>query len=476
MDDNEQAARKKLPFSKVFFYSFGTFGYTLQQSVTNTFYFYFLTNVIYLSSATVALITTVSRFIMMFWGPVKGWLVQHFCMPLGKFRSWLILVEPVGCILTCCLYVRVTGAEKWVGLFYGVMWVVAQVVGDFSEVAALGLLPLLAKTDRDRISITTLRGIMNSAGTIIYSLITLPLVNLFGSADLARGYFVVMVIYNIIDILGYWGTAWSGKEVDIYPDKGRKRQGDAPACADTGKSIPVRSYVECFFRNPPLLLHFSGNLLKAISTMVMNGAMSYYFTYVIGDLNVMTVALLLCNLAMLLGNLFSTCLTRMGVSKKTGNVIAQGLFAFGLIAACFLWPGRIESFVFFSAIARFGSAMNVTLSPAMYADIAEYYENKTGINASGFIFTFFNWVFQIASVCTAGLVAGTLAAVGFDASGIVTPEQINVIRYLATLLPGLIALAGCVCFAFYPLTDRRMKTIRAELELRRKQDNAPLQS
>ena len=464
MDDNTSKKQNKLPFSKVFFYSFGTFGYTLQQSVTNTFYFYFLTNVVYLTSSTVAVITTTSRFVMMFWGPIKGWLVQHFCMPLGKFRSWLILIEPVGCVLTCCLYVRVTGSETWVGLFYGGMWILAKVVGDFSEVAALGLLPLMAQNDKDRLSITTLRGIMNSAGTIVYSLITLPLVDLFGNSDLARGYFVVMVIYNIVDILGYWGTAWSGKDYDIYPQNAKHA---ASSKKDDSRSIPVKRYVECFIQNPPLILHFSGNLLKAISTMVMNGAMTYYFTYIIGDLSVMTIALLLCNSAMILGNLFSSYLARKGITKKACNVLAQSLFAFGLIAACFIQPGNLTFFIIFSSIARFGSAMNVTLSPAMYADISEYYEYKTGINVSGFIFTFFNWVFQIASVCTAGVVAGSLAAVGFDAALAPNDLQLTVIRYLATLLPGVIALLGCVCFACYPLSDGRMKIIRAELERRR---------
>ncbi len=460
MSRKERKPAEKLTPFQVFAYSFGTFGYTLQQSVTNTFYIYFLTNVVYIASGTVALITTVSRFIMMFWGPVKGWLVQHFTMPWGKFRSWLIVFEPIGCFLTCCLYVRMTGSPTWVAFFYAAMWIIAQVVGDFSEVAALGLLPLIAKDSRDQMNISTLRAIMNSAGTIVHSLLTLPLVAALGGSDLAKGYFWVMVIYTAIDTLAYWGVAWVGTDYDIYPED-LKETAEQPK-EDSAK-YPVSVYVDCFFRNPPLLCHFLGNLFKAIATMVMNGAMAYYFTYIIGDLEKMTAALLIANSAQILGNWFSNVLSKAGLQKKTCNILAESLFAGGLIAPFLFWRGNLTAFIIFASIARFGSAMNVTLSPTMYADISEYYENKTGINVSGFIFTFFNWVFQIASVCTAGLVAGSLAAAGFDAKVAPTAGQLDLIAALATLIPGLIALAGTVCFALYPLTDRKVQQIKEEL-------------
>ena len=65
-----------------------------------------------------------------------------------------------------------------------------------------------------------------------------------------------------------------------------------------------------------------------------------------------------------------------------------------------------------------------------------------------------------------------LGSVGFDPDKTPSEEVIQSFRIIATILPGVLAIANGVVLFWYRLTDSQLKTIVAELEERRAaQDN-----
>ena len=104
---------------------------------------------------------------------------------------------------------------------------------------------------------------------------------------------------------------------------------------------------------------------------------------------------------------------------------------------------------------------------AMYADCVDYSEWKTGRRATGLIFSAaimaqkFGWTFGGA------LPLWLLAGFGYSADQPILEETRQGIVLINTLLPAAFGLIAAGLVLAYPLTDRRLVEISAELAQRR---------
>ena len=200
--------------------------------------------------------------------------------------------------------------------------------------------------------------------------------------------------------------------------------------------------------------------------MLYTGAIAYYFTNNIGDVGAMTVFLTASNVLMLLGSLCAPILARK-FDKKVCNTIALGGFAVGLIAGAFVGYGTVWGITVCIGFGRFCSGLNASLSPAMYADIGDYYENKTGYRMHSYLLTFFSMNFSVAQLFTGTIISVCLAMIGYSATAAITDEMLVMFRNMVTLIPGIPLAVGAVASVFYPLTEKKMEEIHAELEAKR---------
>ncbi len=462
MDENKTAEVKPVSEAKSWLYGAGTFGYSMMQSVTNTFYTFFLTNVVKLPAAYTAGTTTLSRFILLFWGPMRGVLITKKNSKLGKFGFWCLVIAPIYAILNCFTYVNFQAKPLVQAFFYGAMYIIANLFSGFTEVAALGVLPFMAPDGGTRVKLTTRRATVSAIASIIYSYITVKLVLAIGGEDnKAKGYLVVLILFSLLYVFGYRLTRWTFKDYDLYPGDSRLME------VNNKKQVqkyPFMTYVKAFFQNPPLMLNFTGNLLKTIGTFVMNGSLAYYFTEVVGNFGAMAKVNTALGFVKLLGS-FSTQFVSKLIGKKWTNVLSKALFGGGCVLAYFFGQS-LTAFTIFLCIANFGYGLENSISPSIYGDCSDYWEYKSGLNMSGYIFTFFNWVFQVGIIFTGGVVAGALAKAGYSADTATTAAQLVTIRQLATLIPGILGCIATILFIIYPLSDSKCEEIRAELKKR----------
>jgi GPH family glycoside/pentoside/hexuronide:cation symporter len=75
--------------------------------------------------------------------------------------------------------------------------------------------------------------------------------------------------------------------------------------------------------------------------------------------------------------------------------------------------------------------------------------------------------FKFGSGIAGGMTGFVLASTGYVANMDQTVEALGGIRMLMSLLPAAGCAAGLVAFLFYPISDLKLETIRAELATRR---------
>lgn len=81
----------------------------------------------------------------------------------------------------------------------------------------------------------------------------------------------------------------------------------------------------------------------------------------------------------------------------------------------------------------------------MYADIGDYYENKTGYRMHSYLLSFFSLNFSVAQLFTGSIISICLGIVGFDKGAAITPEMLTMFRNHGFPDPRYSAGSGCCC-------------------------------
>lgn len=106
--------------------------------------------------------------------------------------------------------------------------------------------------------------------------------------------------------------------------------------------------------------------------------------------------------------------------------------------------------------------------PSMKADIADYDELGTHRRREGSLNSFYSWFLRMSQTCAMGAGGVVLALTGFDVAVLrQPPEVLERMKYVYLLLPLAIWGISLAFIANYPLTRKRMKAIRDDLEARR---------
>ena len=107
---------------------------------------------------------------------------------------------------------------------------------------------------------------------------------------------------------------------------------------------------------------------------------------------------------------------------------------------------------------------------AMYADTADYAEWKNGRRATGLVFSASTMSQKIGWAISAYVALTLMAQVGFQPNVEQTQDSLNGLILLFSLIPGVLGVISIIIVYFYPLTDKRVEEIGAELEQRRKEN------
>jgi glycoside/pentoside/hexuronide:cation symporter, GPH family len=104
---------------------------------------------------------------------------------------------------------------------------------------------------------------------------------------------------------------------------------------------------------------------------------------------------------------------------------------------------------------------------AMYADILDYSEWKTGRRATGLIFSSSSMSQKMGWTLGGALAGWVLGAYGFEANAEQSEESLQGIRLMLSFYPAIGALLSAIFIYFYNLNEKFMKKVGVELEAKR---------
>lgn len=475
-------------------------GYSLGDAAANfvfmtmiLFQLNFYTDTMGLAAGVAGSMLLVGRLWDAFFDPMMGVLADRTSTRWGKFRPWVLWTAVPWAIVMVLAYtvpsIGMTGKLLW-AVTTNVLLMTLYSMNNTPYSAMSGV--MTASSD-ERTSLSSYRFVAAMLAQLIVGGFTLPLVAKFGHGDNAKGWQTTMGLWAIVCVVCFIITFLTTRE-RIQPPPEQKKE----AKADFSNLL----------KNGPWIAMFVLTLSHFVFVAMRGGTMFYYFQYYVDPTRLLeflqrvglpqasaaspdgghslmnTFGLILnadrsnvASVGFSLFNIASQAVTVLGVACSTWLAMKFGKRAVALagfttttifMAAFILLPSTSVGATYgLELIRALSYAPTIPLIWAMFADVADYAEWKTGRRTTGVVFATILFALK-TGLSLGGAIAGwLLSGYGYRPNTAQTPHALEGIRLTVSVYPAIFLAIVVVCLVFYRITKSLNVQIASELAGRR---------
>lgn len=427
------------PKEKWLGYLLGPAGALLLNAVLATYLNVYYTDVLKLThvwgGAFLVIFPIVSKIIDAITNVVMGYVIDRTHTPAGKARPWLLLSAPLLAVTGILLFTVPSGSETvqavWVMVSYNLFYSFAYTIFNMSH----NLMVPLSTRD------TTQRGglsVFNQIATIMMSGILVALV-------------FPMVIMPMIGVdQGKWITLMSALSIlalpltllEYYFTKERVTLEEHSAGIEKTVSFPKQ--LKAIFTDKYMLLIYAYFLIYTAGSSIKNISLVYFCNYVLGTYNdgiTQTMLSVIGGIPMGIG-IFAV----WPLAKKFGkrNVTLAGFILYAIGGAiCWAFPTNMTIMLVGQFIKNIGGLPCAYVFMALFADVLDHLEWKTGFRSDGVAMSMYNIIaVAMVGICT-GVFNGFLSHAGY-----IAPEIVNGVTVAAAQSE---TVKGVITFGFVGL-------------------------
>ncbi len=404
------------PSEKWLGYLLGPAGALLLNAVLATYLNVYYTDVLKLTSvwggAFLVVFPIVSKVVDAITNVIMGYVIDRTHTPEGKARPWLLLSAPLLAVTGVLLFTVPNASETvqvvWVMVSYNLFYSFAYTIFNMSH----GLMVPLSTRD------TTQRGglsVFNQIATIMMSGILVALVFpmvIMPMIGVDKGKWIALM--SILSILALPLTL-----LEYFFTKERVTLENQVTGEENTLSFGTQ--LKTIFSDRYMLIIYIYFLINTIGTCIKNVSLVYFCNYVLGTYNdgiTQTLISVIGGIPMGIG-IFAVWPLAKRFGKRNVTIIGCALIAVGS-AICWLFPTNMVIMLIGQFIKNMGGLPGSYVFMALFADVLDHLEWKTGFRSDGVAMSVYNIIaVAMVGVCT-GIFNGWLASAGY-----VAPEMVN---------------------------------------------------
>ncbi len=457
------------PFREKFCYGFGDLASVLYWQTFSLYLLYFYTDVFRISAAAAGTMFLISRLWDGINDPMMGMIADRTETRWGKFRPYLLwLCVPfavMGVLMFTTPHLGATGKLLWAYVTFNGMMMLYTAV----NIPYTSMLGVISPDPDQRTIVSSVKFVFAYTAATIVSFSLLPLAAWLGGTgkpDNPHGWQLAFVIYGVAAVL-FFLIAFGGTRERVRPP---------PA-----QQSPILRDLRALFTNGPWLILLGATVTFILFVATRLTITTHYFRYVVGPRDValpfvgtrhytftelVSAFNTVGGISSLVGALVvGWFATRVG--KKPAFLILFVVAVVSTAAFYYLRPDQIGWMFAFQIVGSLtGGPLSVILW-AMYADTADYGEWKNRSRSTGLVFSA-STMTQKAGWAVGGFLAGMmLSAAGYVPDRAQNPEVLHNIALLMSYIPAAVGVVSMAIILFYPLNERRVHEIEAELRARR---------
>ncbi|MDB8711361.1 MFS transporter [Mediterraneibacter gnavus] len=410
------------------------------QTILGSYLLIFYTNIVGLSPASCATLFLIARVLDGLNDPFVGFAIDHIpTTKHGHFRPTLV-VGTILCSLNFLLlwFGPLMATSGKLAIAY-VSYLLIGVLFPVMDISLNSMLPVMTTDMNERNTLSSLKGIVYMIG--MFGLNTIAPI-IIGNTTEVAGYIRLIVFVTIIVVVFSIVGAVGLKE-RVLAKKGEKKYG----LKDLFKILIQR----------PVAITFLSSLVYMVGTFVMNTMLAYFFTYVIGNLSLISIVSIVQLIALIPASLLVGKLIQKFGKKK--------LYTFGLVIIA-LFPllrlfdvTNIPILIIATMGSGFASGLCMPLTYGIQADNTDYINMKMNVHAEAAVAALSSFITKCGMGIGGAIPGYMLAAVGFNATAATQPEEVKTVIVIgAIVIPAVLSLIGAVIFAAgYPLTKEKLE-------------------
>ena len=427
------------PAEKWLGYLLGPAGALLLNAVLATYLNVYYTDVLKLThvwgGAFLVIFPIVSKIIDAATNVVMGYIIDRTHTKEGKARPWLLLSAPLLTITGILLFTVPSGGETvqviWVMVSYNLFYSLAYTIFNMSHNL---MVPLSTRNITERGSLS----VFNQIATIMMSGILVALV-------------FPMVIMPVIGVdQGKWIGLMSVLSIlalpltllEYYFTKERVTLEERSAGIE--KTVPFAQQLKAIFTDRYMLLIYAYFLIYTAGTSIKNISLVYFCNYVLGTYNdgfTQTMLSVIGGIPMGIG-IFAVWPLAKRFGKRNVTLAGFILYAIGG-AICWAFPTNMTVMLIGQFIKNIGGLPCAYVFMALFADVLDHLEWKTGFRSDGVAMSVYNIIaVAMVGICT-GVFNGLLSHAGY-----IAPEIVNGVTVAAAQSD---TVKGVITFGFVGL-------------------------
>ena len=419
-------------------YLAGPCGALLLNAVLATYLNVYYTDVVNLTGIWGGLFLTIfpviSKIIDAITNVIMGYIIDRTRTKQGKARPWLLLSAPMICVTGILLFVVPNGSETlqviWVMVSYNLFYSVAYTIYNMSHNL---MVPLSTRntTQRGSLSVFNQIATIMMSGILVALVFPMVIMPMLG-VDQSK-WIMVMSILSILalplTLLEYYFTKERVTEESVSEEKG----------------VPFMTQLKIVLMDGYMIIIFVYFLIYTVGTCLKNLGLVYYCNYVLGSYNDGITQMLVSvigGIPMGIG-IFAVWPLAKRFGKRNVTLVGFILYAVGG-GICCMAPENMVIVLIGQFIKNIGGLPCSYVFMALFADVLDHLEWKSGIRCDGTAMSIYNIIaVAMVGICT-GIFNWMLAKAGYIAPAIDSAGQT-----IAAAQPE--AVKNAIIFAFLGL-------------------------
>lgn len=436
----------------------------------NTYYLFFLVNVVRLSPALAGTVILISKIWDAISDPLMGTISDRTRSRMGRRRPYFL----AGVVLIVLSFALLWGAPRFDREVATFAWVLFAYVF-FSTVITMVMVPYNALQSEltldynERTKLSTTRIVFSTLGSFAAALLPPMVYDSFPPAQLRTGYFVMAVAFGLFFGLPFLATFFFTKE---RPEFQREPQ-----------PLDLKKNFFSPFKTPGYTRVLLMYLFAFVSIDAVNAIVIFFMTYYLGrgnETNFVLGALLTAQMASL--PIYSAISRRW--SKKGGFMAAILFWAVVQVGSLLITPELPNAVIYvFGALIGFGTGGVVVMIYSIFPDVPDIDELVSFERREGILSGLYTFMRKASSAVVGFVITVMMQVSGFIAplevlvdgelvleNQVQSPQFVLVLRLIFIALPGLFLALGFWQASKYPLTPALHERLKEYLVRRRAGD------
>ncbi len=490
------AETQKLSFFEKAGYSLGDGAANFVFQTMILFQLSFYTDTLGVAAAAAGTLLLAGRLWDAFFDPMMGVIADRTNTRWGKFRPWVLWTAAPWAVAMVLAYTNPGWAAPWNMVWACCTNVLLMTLYSANNTPYSAMTGVMTGDINERTSLSSYRFVAALIAQLIVGGFTLPLVAKFGHGNNSKGWQMTFTLWAGVCAVLFLITFLSTRE-RIQPDPQQE-------------SSPRRDF-GALLRSGPWKAMFLLTLVHFAMLAMRGGTMFYYFQYYVNpnslfdalqklgltaagdgahtgtwygllntfglivDANKSNVA----SVGFSLLNISTQLVTVIGVASSTAlcarfgkkAVAITGFSAATVFLALFaLVPAESVRTMFLLEWTRgLAYAPTIPLLWAMFADVADYSEWKTGRRTTGIVYATILFGLK-TGLSLGGAAAGwLLSAYGYRANAVQSGSALEGIRMTISVYPAILFVVVVGCLVAYPIGKKLNLQVQDELERRRRE-------